>query len=120
MLLRSFSNPASCASTFHKANQLTAQSARSFALYRKMKTAHMSYNCVPIWMQPAVQDPFDYKLRPKEEVAEEFKYYAAEFDIQVNYKKYAAGDTRAEDNLDNRDRIAKTWVHLKEMGLSPL
>jgi len=25
-------------------------------------------------MKPAVQDPFDYKLRPKEEIAEEFKY----------------------------------------------
>jgi hypothetical protein len=38
------------------------------------KTFHMSYTCVPQWMKPAVQDPFDYKLRPKEEIAEEFKY----------------------------------------------
>ena len=71
-------------------------------------------------MQPAEKDPFDYKLRAKEEVQEEFKYYPALFQIQVNYKKYAAGDTRAEDNLDNRDRVAKIWVHLRQMGLAPL
>lgn len=80
----------------------------------------MSYNCVPDWQKPAVQDPFDYKLRSKEEVKEEFKYYYNGFDIQSTYKKYTAGDTRAEDNLDNRDRVAKIWVQLNEMGLAPL
>lgn len=84
---------------------IISQTSRAFALYRKPKTFHMSYNCVPEWMQPAPQDPFDYKLRSKEEVKEEFKYYPVDFNIQVNYKKYTAGDTRSEDNLDNRDRI---------------
>lgn len=72
----------------------------------------MSYNCIPQWQQPAVQDPFDYKLRNKEEVKEEFKYYYDGFNIQGTYKKYTAGDSRAEDNLDNRERVAKIWVHL--------
>lgn len=36
------------------------------------------------------------------------------------YKKYTAGDTRQEDNLDNRERVAKIWVQLNEMGLAPL
>jgi hypothetical protein len=71
-------------------------------------------------MQPAAQDAFDYKLRPKEEVAEEFKYYSSTFNITASYKKYAAGDTRAEDNLDNRERVAKIWVNMREMGLAPL
>lgn len=43
---------------------------------------------------------------------EEFKYYYNGFDIQGTYKKYTAGDSRAEDNLDNRERVAKIWVHL--------
>lgn len=80
----------------------------------------MSYNCIPEWQKPAVQDPFDYKLRNKEEVKEEFKYYYDAFDIQGVYKKYTAGDTRAEDNLDNRERVAKIWVQLNEMGFAPL
>ena len=80
----------------------------------------MSYNCVPEWQKPAVQDLFDYKLRNKEEVKEEFKYYYKGFDIQGYYKKYTAGDSRAEDNLDNRERVAKIWVHLNQMDLAPL
>jgi hypothetical protein len=71
-------------------------------------------------MKPAEQDLFDYKLRPKDEILEEFKYQPAKFDITANYKKYTAGDTRPEDNLDNRDRVAKIWVHLRDMGLAPL
>ena len=65
----------------------------------------MSYGCVPDWQQPTQLDPFDSKLRNKEEVAEEFKYFNPEFAIKVSYKKYMAGDTRFEDNLDNRERI---------------
>jgi len=67
----------------------------------------MSYSCVPEWMKPAEKDPFDYQLRKKEEVIEEFKYYNTVFDIQGAYKKYTAGDTRTEDNLDNRERIVR-------------
>ena len=43
----------------------------------------MSYNCVPDWMKPAPKDPFDYKLRSKEEVMEEFKYYEEPFPIEA-------------------------------------
>ena len=83
----------------------------------------MSYTCVPEWQQPAAQDPFDYKLRPKTEILDEFKYWGADnsdFPIQVEYKKYTAGDSRAEDNLDNRERVAKIRVHLRDMNLAPL
>ena len=80
----------------------------------------MSYNCVPEWMKPAPKDPFDYKLRSKEEILEEFKYYEEPFTVEACYKKYTAGDTRMEDNLDTRDRVAKITVNLKEMGLAPL
>ena len=44
---------------------------------------HMSYNCVPEWMKPAPKDPFDYKLRSKEEILEEFKYYEEPFTIEA-------------------------------------
>ena len=71
----------------------------------------MSYSCVPEWMKPAEKDPFDYQLRSKDEIKEEFKYNPAEFLIQAKYKKYTAGDTRAEDNLDNRDRIVTSFSH---------
>ena len=71
-------------------------------------------------MKPAPKDPFDYKLRSKEEVMEEFKYYEEPFDIQAEFTKYTAGDTRMEDNLDTRDRVAKITVNLTEMGLAPL
>jgi hypothetical protein len=71
-------------------------------------------------MKPAPKDAFDYKLRSKEEVMEEFKYYEEPFNIQAQYKKYTAGDTRMEDNLDTRDRVAKITVDLTDMGLAPL
>ena len=56
-------------------------------------------------MTPAYKDPFDYKLRSKEEVKHEFKYFPPDFTIQLLYKNYSAGDTRAEDNLDTRERV---------------
>lgn len=77
----------------------------------------MSYNCVPQWMQPAVQDPFDYQLRSKEEILEEFKYLPNKFNISGTYKKYTAGDTRAEDNLDNRDRVVTKLFNRLTMTL---
>lgn len=106
-----------CAS---KQSCLLQTQMRNFALYRKAKYHHLSYSCVPEFMKPAPQDPFDYKLRSKQEVAEEFKYYTPEFNIGVIYKKYTAGDTRAEDNLDNRERVAKIFVNLKDLKLAPL
>jgi hypothetical protein len=37
------------------------------------------YPCVPEWQKVPERDPFDYKLRSKQEVAEEFKYFNPEF-----------------------------------------
>jgi Mitochondrial ribosomal subunit protein len=100
---------------------LVACPMRTFALYRKAKTAHISYTCVPEWMKPAERDPFYYKLRSKEEVAEEFKYYPPNFAFNLIYTKYCAEDYLAdEDNLDNRERIAKISVYLPELKLAPL
>lgn len=75
------------------------------------KVHHISYTCVPEWMKPAEQDPFDYKLRSKEEVLNEFKYYNVPFPLQANYIKYTSGDTRMEDNLDTRDRVVRITKH---------
>ena len=80
------------------------------------KTHHLSYNCVPQWQKPAEIDPFDYKLRSKQEVMEEFKYNAQEFPITSAYKKYTSGDTRADDNLDNRERVVSRLVIINLIG----
>lgn len=63
---------------------------------------------------------------------EEHRLFPPNFEIKAYYKKYSAGDTRPEDNLDNRDRVvssmqlvliclqAKIWVDLRDLGLAPL
>jgi len=71
-------------------------------------------------MQPAEKDPFDYKLRSKEQVKEEMRYFPPDFEIEFHYKNYTAGDTRLEDNLDNRDRVAKIYFDLRDLRLAPL
>lgn len=80
----------------------------------------MEYSCVPEWQQATVKDQFDYKLRTKEEVKNEFKYHNAEFNILSVFKGYTAGNPRLEDNMDTRERVAKIWVDLREMKLAPL
>ena len=46
---------------------------RNFGTFypRKMKVKHMSYTQIPDWLEKQQRDPFDYKLRTKEEVMEE-------------------------------------------------
>ena len=41
------------------------------------------YPCIPEWTKIKPQDPFDYKLRAADEVAEEHKYYQPDFNIRV-------------------------------------
>ena len=80
------------------------------------------YPCVPEWQKVHEKDPFDYKLRSKEEVANEFKYYPSEFLVKAQYKRYTAGDMRENDpnNRDNRERVAKIRVDIRQLGLAPL
>lgn len=67
------------------------------------------------------RDPFDYKLRPKEEVAEEFRNFPPEFNIIVNYKRYNAGDmSQHKKTMDNRERVAKLRVDIRTLRLAPL
>ena len=47
---------------------------------------------------------------------EEFKYNAQEFPITSAYKKYTSGDTRADDNLDNRERVVSRLVIINLIG----
>ncbi len=39
----------------------------------------MTYSCIPEYMQPTVSDPFDYKLRSKEEVKEHHRFFPPGF-----------------------------------------
>lgn len=59
-------------------------------IYRRRKEM---YPCIPEYQKITPRDPFEYKLRSKEEVIEEFKHYTPDFNINVNYKRYNAGDT---------------------------
>jgi len=88
-------------------------------IYRRQKAM---YPCIPEWQKVTPRDPFDYKLRPKEEVMEEFKYFEPNFEIQVFYKRYTAGDTRVNDpnNRDNRERVAKLKLDMRDLKLAPL
>jgi len=55
-------------------------------------------------MQPAKKDPFDYKLRSKDEVKAEHRLFPPKFNITVAFKKYNAGETEM-DHLDFRERV---------------
>mmetsp|Transcript_43006 Transcript_43006/g.31401 ORF Transcript_43006/g.31401 Transcript_43006/m.31401 type:complete len:126 (+) Transcript_43006:63-440(+) len=90
-------------------------------LPRKMKTFKRDkYECIPEWMTPAERDPFNYKLRSKEDIIHEFKYFTHPMELGVAYKGYPSGDKRVEDNIDNRDRVAKVFVSMNSLGLSTL
>lgn len=82
----------------------------------------VNYPCIPEWQRSQVRDPFDYQLRTPEEVAEHHKYFPPCFNIQATYKRYTAGDVRInnEDNLDNRERVAKFRLDMRELRLAPL
>lgn len=79
------------------------------------------YPCVPDTQKLTPKDPFDYKLRSKHEVAEEFKYMPPEFFIDARYVRYTAGDVRpGEENYDNRERVAKIYLDMRDLRLAPL
>lgn len=82
---------------------------------------HM-YPCVPEYQKVTPRDPFDYKLRSKEEVADDFKHWEPDFPISVCYKRYTAGDTRVDnpENRDNRERVAKIRMDIRTLKLAPL
>jgi hypothetical protein len=57
-------------------------------------------------MTPGPRDPFDYKLRSKEEVREQQIIHPPDFNISVTYKNYSSkGDTSVGTSLDNRERV---------------
>lgn len=61
---------------------------------RKMKVAHMGYTQIPDWLQKQERDPFDYKLRSKEEIKEQLHYYPPDFSWHIDMKTYPSGDIR--------------------------
>lgn len=81
-----------------------------------------TYACIPSWQKEVKRDPFDYPLRSKEEVMHEFKYFAPTIELKANYKRYLAGDTRENnsENLDNRERVSKIFIDIRNLQLAPL
>lgn len=93
-----------------------------FSRSAKSKTL-TKYPCIPVWQQPQILDPFDYKLRSKEEVMEQHKYFPPNFIIESEYKKYTSGDQRqdAEANpYDKRARVAKIFFDMRSLKFFPL
>ena len=88
----------------------------------RMFSKRAIYGCIPTWQQNIVIDPFDYILRTKEEVMQEFKYFAPEIPLKANYKRYLSGDVRENkaDNLDNRERVAKVFIDIRDLKFAPL
>jgi len=54
---------------------------RNFGTFypRKAKVKHMTYTQIPEWLEKQERDLFDYKLRSKEEVMEQHKYFPPQF-----------------------------------------
>ena len=46
----------------------------------------MKYTLVPDFMKATDNDPFDYKLRSKEEIKEQLKYFPPEYQMEVIYR----------------------------------
>lgn len=82
-------------------------------VYRRQKEM---YPCIPKYQKITPRDPFDYKLRPKEEVQEEFRNFNPVFNININYKRYNAGDlSQHKKNFDNRERVAKITLDIRHL-----
>ena len=96
-----------------------AFTAKKYNIHRRQKKM---YPCLPEWQNVIPRDPFDYKLRSKEEVKEDFRMWEPDFSMFVHYKRYTAGDTRQNDdnNRDNRERVAKVRLDIRDLKLAPL
>ena len=82
----------------------------------------MSYTQIPPWLKKQERDPFDYKLRSKEEVLLDSKYFPPEFEWNNQITMYPSGDVREHGNtrIDNRDKKARISLSLKDLCLAPL
>lgn len=80
------------------------------------------YCCIPKEIQTKQADPFNYRLRSREEVESQMKYYPPTFGMDAHYKRYTGGDYRQNDdnNLDDRERVSKITFDIKEMNFQYL
>jgi len=99
-----------------------SQFAFSSQAKKQHKRRKVAYPCVPEWQRTVPRDPFDYQLRTAAEVREQHKYYPPDFHIKIGYKRYTAGDVRLNDeqNMDNRERVAKIVIDMREMNMATL
>jgi len=89
---------------------------------RKPKTKLMTYNdnCKPFWMKIKADDPFDYKLRSKEEVYYQMFLYPPYWDINISYYvRFEDLLTKASSDGNQYNKI-RLYVKIKEMKLFPL
>ncbi len=96
------------------------RSARYFShLPRKAKTKKMTYHNVPAFMQARKPDPFDYKLRSREEVLDSIKYDFKEVPMTVSMKYYDPIEAPLKNKMvDMEDCVAKAILHTGKWKLS--
>ena len=78
------------------------------------------YPCIPESQTQVKADPFDYKLRSKQEVMNEHTYFPPDLAIKMIYRRYMATDLRehTESNTETRDRVAKIEIDINELNFS--
>ena len=88
----------------------------------KVNRMKQLYPCIPEYQTRRLPDPFDYKLRSKQEVIEQHKMYPPEFFINMVYRRYMSTDLRehTSTNTESRERTAKILIDLRCMKLAPL
>ena len=81
----------------------------------------MSYTQIPEWLKKQESDPFDYKLRTKEEVMLDHKYFPPTFTWNNEINIYPSGDVRKHGNtrIDHRDKQAKINFDLRHLLFTP-
>lgn len=95
---------------------------RNNSMLRKQKTKLMTYpdSFKPFWMKLKQDDPFDYKLRSKEDVYYQMFLHPPYFPMSL------VSNEKTEDYIvnssanDNKFNLAKVYVRIKDMGLFPL
>ena len=79
--------------------------------FRKAKTfIPKVYQAIPPHMELKLKDPFDYKLRSKEEVMEDFKNNPPDFELKLTVKEMTMA---YNESVKDRNRKVKLFIYVK-------
>jgi len=100
------------------ATSLWYQSRFSFTRVRRAKTHKLTqYPVIPPWLETFNKDPFDYKLRSRDDIIAEQEVSPPDFPIRVIVQDYPA-----DANYETADRSRKMQIELnmRDMNLTKL